>query len=54
MSLNLGEAMDLRRIKTYNEEVAEELKDMNTKIDKQIALLERIVRILESKMDDGR
>ena len=54
MSMNLGESMDLHRIKTYTEETYKELEDMNTKVDKQIALLERIVRILESRADDGR
>lgn len=54
MSLNLGESMDLHTIKTYTKETYKELKDMNTKMDKQIALLERIVRILESRADDGR
>lgn len=54
MSLNLGETIDLHRIKTYAEETYKELEDMNTKMDKQIALLDRIVRILESRADDGR
>lgn len=54
MSMNLGESMDLHRIKTYTEETYKELEDMNAKMDKQIALLERIVRILESRADDGR
>ena len=53
MSLNLGETMDLHRIKTYNEEVAEELKDMNTKMDKQIALLEQMVEILKERRTDA-
>ena len=37
-----------------NYKVFVELQKMNQKMDKQIALLESIVRILESRTDDGR
>ena len=46
MSLNLGETMDLHRIKTYAEETSDKLSNINRKMDRQIALLEKMVEIL--------
>ena len=46
MSLNLGETMDLHRIKTHTEETSEKLDSLNRKMDRQIALLEKMVEVL--------
>ena len=46
MSMNLGETMDLHRIKTYTEEASDKLDTINRKMDRQIALLEKMVEIL--------
>lgn len=46
MSITLGESMDLHRIKTYTLETSEKLDSLNRKMDRQIALLEKMVEIL--------
>lgn len=45
--------MDLHRIKTYNEEASDKLDTLNRKMDRQIALLEKMVEIL-TKIEERR
>ena len=54
MSLTYNQSEALYTVEENTQETVKILRSMNKKMDKQIALLERIVRILESKMDDGR
>lgn len=53
MSITLGESMDLHRIKTHTEETSNKLDSINRKMDKQIALLEKMVEIL-TKIEERR
>ena len=46
MSLTIGEAMALHRVEQYTSEASEKLDNINRKMDKQIALLEKMVEIL--------
>ena len=54
MSLTYNQSEALYTVEENTQETIKILRSMSKKMDKQIALLERIVRILESKMDDGR
>ena len=53
MSITLGESMDLHRIKTYTLETSEKLDSLNRKMDRQIALLEKMVEILKERHTDA-
>ena len=52
--MNVAESMDLKNTRDNTEQTVELLTSMNKKLDKQIIALEKIVRILESRADDGR
>ena len=52
--MNVSESMDLKNTRDNTEHTVELLTSMNKKLDKQIIALEKIVRILESRADDGR
>lgn len=52
--MNVSESMDLKNTRDNTEHTVELLTSMNKKLDKQIIALEKIVRILESRTDDGR
>lgn len=52
--MNVAESMDLKNTRDNTERTVELLTCMNRKLDKQIIALEKIVRILESRADDGR
>ena len=54
MSITFAESMDLKNTRDNTERTVELLNSMNEKLDKQIIALEKIVRILESRADDGR
>lgn len=54
MSITFAESMDLKNTRDNTERTVELLTNMNKKLDKQIIALEKIVRILESRADDGR
>lgn len=54
MSITFAESMDLKNTRDNTERTVEILTSMNEKLDKQIIALEKIVRILESRADDGR
>ena len=54
MSITFAESMDLKNTRDNTERTVELLSSMNEKLDKQIIALEKIVRILESRADDGR
>ena len=54
MSITFAESMDLKNTRDNTERTVELLNSMNEKLDKQIIALEKIVRILESRVDDGR
>lgn len=54
MSITFAESMDLKNTRDNTERTVELLTSMNKKLDKQIIALEKIVRILESRADDGR
>lgn len=54
MSITFAESMDLKNARDNTERTVELLTSMNEKLDKQIIALEKIVRILESRADDGR
>lgn len=54
MSITFAESMDLKNTRDNTERTVELLTSMNEKLDKQIIALEKIVRILESRADDGR
>ena len=52
--MNVAESMDLKNARDNTEHTVELLTSMSEKLDKQIIALEKIVRILESRADDGR
>ena len=52
--MNVAESMDLKNTRDNTEHTVELLTSTNEKLDKQIIALEKIVRILESRADDGR
>mgnify|MGYP003463479721 FL=1 len=52
--MNVAESMDLKNTRDNTERTVEILTSMSEKLDKQIIALEKIVRILESRADDGR
>ena len=54
MSITFAESMDLKNTRDNTERTVELLTSMSKKLDKQIIALEKIVRILESRADDGR
>lgn len=54
MSITFAKSMDLKNTRDNTERTVELLSSMNEKLDKQIIALEKIVRILESRADDGR
>ncbi len=54
MSITFAESMDLKNARDNTERTVELLTSMNEKLDKQIIALEKIVRILEGRADDGR
>lgn len=54
MSITFAESMDLKNTRDNTERTVELLTSMNEKLDKQIIALEKVVRILESRADDGR
>lgn len=53
MSITFAEAMDLKNTRDNTERTVELLTSMNRKLDKQIALLERMVEILEERRTDA-
>lgn len=54
MSLTFDEWTKLRRIEDYQRKQFEAINDIIRKQDRQIALLEGILRALESGIDDRR
>lgn len=54
MSMTLQEANDLHRVRAEMVVTMEMLKAMNDKMDRQILALEKIVRLLERREDDGK
>ena len=54
MSMTLQEATDLHRVRAEMAITRETLKAMNDKMDRQILALEKIVRLLERREDDGK
>ena len=53
MSITFAESMDLKNTRDNTERTVELLTSMNRKLDKQIALLERMVEILEERRTDA-
>ena len=51
--MNVAESMDLKNTRDNTERTVELLTYMNRKMDKQIALLERMVKILEEMRTDA-
>lgn len=54
MSFDLIDKRKLTDIKRNTKQTIEQLNVLSEKMDKQIIALEKIVRILESRADDGR
>ena len=54
MSFDIWDATRLREIENRQRQELENLKEIIRKQDRQIALLEGILRALESGIDDGR
>ena len=54
MSFDLIDKRKLTDIKGDTKQTIEQLNVLSEKMDKQIIALEKIVRILESRADDGR
>ena len=54
MSMTFQEAFDLHQVRANMVETRETLKAMNDKMDRQILALEKIVRLLERRKDDGK
>ena len=54
MSLSMWDAERLRSMEDKQRQELEALKEIIRKQDRQIALLEGILRALESRIDDGR
>lgn len=54
MSLTYTQFDALYTVKENTQETVKILRSMNDKMDRQIALLERIILALESRQDDGR
>ena len=52
--MTLQEATDLHRVRAEMSITRETLKAMNDKMDRQILALEKIVRLLERREDDGK
>ena len=53
MSITFAEAMDLKNTRDNTERTVELLTSMNKKLDKQIALLEKMVEILKERRTDA-
>jgi len=51
--MNVAESMDLKNTRDNTERTVELLTSMNRKLDKQIALLKRMVEILEERRTDA-
>jgi len=51
--VNVAESMDLKNTRDNTERTVELLTSMNRKLDKQIALLKRMVEILEERRTDA-
>ena len=54
MNFDLFDKRKLTDIKDNTKKTVEQLNVLSEKMDKQIIALEKIVRILESRADDGR
>lgn len=54
MNFDLFDKRKLTDIKGDTKQTVEQLNVLSEKMDKQIIALEKIVRILESRADDGR
>ena len=54
MNFDLFDKRKLTDIKDDMKQTVEQLNVLSEKMDKQIIALEKIVRILESRADDGR
>ena len=54
MNFDLFDKRKLTDIKYDMKQTVEQLNVLSEKMDKQIIALEKIVRILESRADDGR
>lgn len=54
MNFDLFDKRKLTDIKDDTKQTVEQLNVLSEKMDKQIIALEKIVRILESRADDGR
>ena len=54
MNFDLFDKRKLTDIKDDMKQTVEQLNILSEKMDKQIIALEKIVRILESRADDGR
>ena len=52
--MTFQEATDLHRVRAEMVLTREMLKAMNDKMDRQILALEKIVRLLERREDDGK
>lgn len=53
MSMTFQEAVDLHQVRAEMVETKKTLKAMNDKMDKQIALLEKVVEILKEGRTDA-
>ena len=51
--MNIAESMDLKNTRDNTENTVELLIGMNKKMDKQIALLEQMVKILKERRTDA-
>ena len=51
--MNVAESMDLKNTRDNTERTVELLTSMNRKLDKQIALLEKMVEILKERRTDA-
>ena len=52
--MTFQEAFDLHQVRIKTTETTVMLKAMNDKMDRQILALEKIVRLLERREDDGK
>ena len=52
--MTFKESLTLEDIKKYTKETVEDLDSINAKMDRQILALEKIVRLLERRKDDGK
>ena len=54
MSMSIAEWRKLVEISESTSKTSKQLATLNNKIDKQIAILERMVTLLECREDDGK